>query len=154
MDSGFVRHRQFVRSMFYEPSRGFESSSSMSGYQGTVALPRDSSQANAPSTTTSGTNSDYATDMNEDLLLAMRLQEAENDHTQNRSLGSSITSLWRPKTASSSSSDARAMQQKAFDQASQAKKSGGKGMRSRNGANDGEVKSSQPHHDESNCRIS
>ena len=153
MDSGFVRHRQFVRSMFYEPSRGFESTS-ISGFQGTVALPRDSSQANAPSTTTSGTNSDYATDMNEDLLLAMRLQEAENDHTQNRSLGSSITSLWRPKTASSSSSDARAMQQKAFDQASQAKKSGGKGMRSRNGANDGEVKSSQPHHDESNCRIS
>lgn len=151
VDSGFVRHRQFDQSMFFAPSRGLESSS-LSGYQGTVALPREATQGSSSSTGSVIAKSEYLADMDEDMRMAMRLQEAEHEHAQSRSISSSITSLWKPKT-SSSSSDAKSMQQRAFDQASQNKRNGNKGQRGKNDRTDGEVKSSQPNHDDSNCQI-
>jgi hypothetical protein len=150
VDSGFVRHRQFDQSMFYAPSKGLESS--LSGYQGTVALPRNATQGSSSSTASVIAKSEYLADMDEDMRMAMRLQEAEHEHAQNRSISSSITSLWKPKTTSSSS-DAKAMQQRAFDRASQNKRNGTKGQRGKNDRTDGEVKSSQPNHDDSNCQI-
>ena len=143
-----MRHRHIFRGVFFEPFTGLESSPT-SGYQGTVAMPRDL----APSTASAVTSSDYVTAMNEDLLLAIRLQEAENEHAQSRNLSSSNTSLWRPRTAPSLS-DAKTMQQKAFDQVSQNKKSGGKGPRDKCDENDGEIKASKPSRDKSSCRIS
>lgn len=150
VDSGFVRHRQFDQSMFYVPSKGLESS--LSGRQGTVALPRNVTHVSSPSTGTVIEKSEYLADMDEDMRMAMRLQEAEHEHAQSKSISSSITSLWKPKTTSSSS-DAKAMQQRAFDQVSQNKRNVSKSQRGKNERADGEVKSSQPNHDDSSCQI-